>query len=282
MMVIPAKGSPHVKQHSPYPTANSAFDAEGQDAQGREGHGSERRMTGRALSRFLPAVAILGCLALGYAFGLQDYLSLNALADHRDQLQGFVAANFLLAAAAYLGVYALAVAVAFPAASVLTVFGGFLFGWLAGGALTAVAATTGATLLFLAARSTLGPTLRDRAGGSLARFADGFRKDAFSYLLILRLAPIFPFFLVNIAPAFFGVSTRTFVMATLIGILPGTFAYSYLGSGLDSVLVAASEAGTTLSLGDLVTPQITLAFAALAAVAAIPLIVKRVTRQTKT
>lgn len=239
-------------------------------------------MTGRALSRFLPALAIVACLALGYAFGLQNYLSLNALADHRDQLQGFVEQNFILAAAIYLGVYALAVAVAFPAASVLTVFGGFLFGWLIGGALTAAAATTGATLLFLAARSTLGPALRDRAGGSLSRFADGFREDAFSYLLILRLAPIFPFFLVNIAPAFFGVGTRIFVMATLIGILPGTFAYSYLGSGLDSVLLAAREAGQTLSLGDLVTPQITLAFAALAVVAAIPLIVKRLTRHTKT
>ena len=91
---------------------------------------------------------------------------------------------------------------------------------------------------------------------------------------MLRLAPIFPFFVINIAPAFFNVRLRDYVAATFIGILPGTFAYAYLGEGVDSVLTAAREAGREVRLSDLVTTEITLAFVALALVAAIPTVVR--------
>jgi uncharacterized membrane protein YdjX (TVP38/TMEM64 family) len=101
--------------------------------------------------------------------------------------------------------------------------------------------------MFLAARSAFGDFLRDKVGGRVRRLADGFEKDAFSYLLVLRLAPIFPFFVMNIAPALFNVPLRTYVAATFLGILPGTFAYAYLGQGIDSVLVAARQAGTEVS-----------------------------------
>ena len=117
--------------------------------------------------------------------------------------------------------------------------------------------------------------LRQKAGGFLNRLADGFEKDALSYLFVLRLAPVFPFFVINIAPAFFGVPLRTYLIATFFGILPGTFAYSWLGQGVDSVLLAAADAGREVSVGDLVTPEITIAFVALALVAAIPPVLRR-------
>lgn len=228
-----------------------------------------------SLRRFAPLAVIVAGLAFAYAMGWQRYFSLTFLAESREMLLGFVEANYPLSVAGFALVYVLAVAFSVPAASILTIFGGFLFGWLVAGTVVAFAATAGATIVFLAARSAFGDFLRDKVGGVARRLADGFEKDAFSYLLVLRLAPVFPFFVVNIAPALFNVSLRTYVVATFLGILPGTFAYAYLGEGIDSVLVAAHEVGTEVSAGDLVTPQITFAFLALAAVAAIPPVLKR-------
>ena len=230
---------------------------------------------GAQLRRYAPLALVAGGLGVGYALGLHDYLSLDYLMTAREGLQGTVAAHPVLSAAAFLGIYALATAFAFPAASVLTVFAGFLFGWQLGGALTAVAATAGATALFLAAKTALGDTLKARAGPKVRKLAEGFQANAFSYLLALRLAPIFPFFVINVAPALFGVPLRSYVAATFLGILPGTFAYAYLGQGLDSVLAAAAASGESVSIGDLVTPQITIAFLALGTVALIPTLVRK-------
>lgn len=226
--------------------------------------------------RFLPIVVIIAGLGFGYAMGWHEFLSLEFLADSREMLKSTVADNYLLSLVGFLVLYALAVAFSFPAASVLTIFAGFLFGWLVGGTIVAFGATAGATAIFLAARSAFGDFLKDRVGGKVARLAEGFEKDAFSYLLVLRLAPVFPFFVINIAPALFNVPLRTYVIATFFGILPGTFAYAYLGEGVDSVLMAAREAGRDISIGDLVTTEITIAFAALATVAAIPTVVKNI------
>ncbi|WP_149739813.1 TVP38/TMEM64 family protein [Rhizobium sp. RU20A] len=228
------------------------------------------------LVRFAPVGIVVLGLALGYALGLQDYLSLGYLAEQRQSLRAMVDANRVWSAAVFVGVYILAVAFSFPAASVLTIFGGFLFGWLLGGALVAVAATVGASILFLATRSAFGSFLRQRVDGKVKSLAEGFRKNAFGYLFVIRLAPVFPFFVVNIAAALFDISLGRFVAATFFGILPGTFAYAYLGQGVDSVLVAARAAGREAHLSDLVTPQITLAFFALAIVALIPTIVRQV------
>ncbi|MFZ2103593.1 MAG: TVP38/TMEM64 family protein [Oricola sp.] len=228
-----------------------------------------------ALRRFAPLAVIVAGLVFAYAMGWQRFFSLTFLADSREMLQAFVADNYALSLAGFAAAYALAVAFSVPAASVLTIFSGFLFGWLVGGIVVAFAATAGATVVFLAARSAFGDFLRDKVGARVRRLAEGFEKDAFSYLLVLRLAPIFPFFVMNIAPALFHVSLRTYVTATFIGILPGTFAYAYLGQGIDSVLVAARAAGNEVTVADLVTRDITLAFLVLAAFAAIPPIVKR-------
>lgn len=229
--------------------------------------------------RFAPAVLVVAGLVTGYALGLQDYLSLDYLAGQREALRAYVEAHMLWSATLFLTVYILAVAFSFPAASILTVFGGFLFGWLAGGALVAAGATIGASLLFLATRSALGGFLRHRVRGVLKTLADGFRENAFGYLFAIRLAPVFPFFMVNIAAALFDISLGRFVAATFFGILPGTFAYAYLGQGVDSVLVAAKASGREAQLSDLVTREITLAFFLLAAFALLPTLVKLIRKQ---
>ncbi|MCO5160715.1 MAG: TVP38/TMEM64 family protein [Mesorhizobium sp.] len=225
--------------------------------------------------RFAPILLVLAGLALGYAMGWQRFLSLAFLAESREALKAYVAQNHLLSIVFFAAVYVLAVAFSFPAASILTIFGGFLFGWLVGGAVVVLAATTGATLLFVAARSAFGNVLRDKVGGWAAKLADGFEESAFGYLLALRLAPVFPFFVVNIAPALFNVGVRTYVAATFLGILPATFAFAYLGEGVDSVLLAALQAGREPSVHDLVTAKIVIAFALLALVALIPTVVRK-------
>lgn len=235
----------------------------------------------RSPMRLLPlAILVLG-LALGYAFGLQDYLSLGYLAEKRQMLRAEVDAHGLWSALLFTGIYILAVAFSFPAASILTIIGGFLFGWLAGGALVAVGATIGASLLFLATRSALGGFLRHRVDGVAKTVADGFRENAAGYLLVMRLAPVFPFFVVNIVAALFEISLGRFVAATFFGILPGTFAYAYLGQGVDSVLVAAHAAGREARLSDLVTGDITLAFLALALVALVPTVARHIGKRRK-
>lgn len=242
------------------------------------------------LRRFGPLAVLVVAMVLVWQTGLYRFLSLESLAENRQTLGAFVSANWLPAIALYMAVYAVSVALSLPGATLLTIAGGLLFGWVAGGAAAVIAATIGATAIFIAARTTFGDVLRRKAGGALARLADGFRDDAFSYLLFLRLVPAFPFWLVNLAPAFFGVPLRSFVAATAIGIIPGTFVFAYLGRGLDSVMAAQIEAretclaenagdmaacGFSFDPGSLVTPQLLAAFAALGVVALIPVAVRK-------
>lgn len=237
-------------------------------------HGSGQR-PGTAFRRFLPLVVLVGGLAAAYALGWLDYLSLDNLGRSRVFLKSMVTDHPFASAAAFMALYVTAVAFSVPAASALSVFAGFLFGWVQAGLMVAVSATLGATLLFLAARSAFGDILRRRVSGIGERLAKGFEDNAFAYLLALRLAPFLPFFVVNVAPALFDVRLRTYVTATFFGILPGTFAFCYLGQGVESVLVAAEAAGRTPSVADLVTPEITIAFVALALVALVPALLRR-------
>ena len=150
--------------------------------------------------------------------------------------------------------------------------GGFLFGTLFGTVFAVVGATIGAVGVFLVARTALGDLLRERLGhGTLERMADGFRENAFSYLLVLRLVPLFPFFMVNLAPAFLGVSLRTYALATLLGIVPGAFVFASVGAGLGDVF----EMGGIVSASGLLTPRIVTALVGLAALALVPIAYKR-------
>jgi uncharacterized membrane protein YdjX (TVP38/TMEM64 family) len=198
--------------------------------------------TGRsAIARWAPlAIVVLG-LALGYAFGLHDYFSLDTLRRYEGSLTDFVRRNAALAGVAFVALYAAAVALSFPGASFLTIAGGFLFGSIAGTALAWIGATIGATIIFLVARTSLGDFLAERAGPRLKRLRSGFQEDGFSYLLFLRLVPAFPFWVVNLAAALFGMRLLTYVCATAIGILPATFVFAYFGQGLRTALASGGS-----------------------------------------
>lgn len=233
--------------------------------------------TGRGVwRRVLPLAIIVAGLALAYLTGVDRYLTLAHFADSRHTLRSLVIAHPVLAPLAFVLLYTFVVAFSFPFAWVLTLVAGFLFGWLLGSSLSLVAATTGATILFLVARSAFGDLVVRRADGRIARLADGFRRDAFAYLLILRLAPIVPFVVVNVAPALFGVRAATFAAATALGRIPATLTYAWLGQGLDGVFDRAAKAGRAPAVSDLITVDITLAFAALALVAGSAIVVRRV------
>jgi len=181
----------------------------------------------------------LGLLVVaGIAFivaGGHKYLSFAALSENRDWLCSLVTSWGIVAALLYVAVYGLLVALSVPGAAVLTIAGGFLFGTWLGALCAVIGATLGATMIFLAARAGLGG-LAQRAGRFAGKLEAGFRADAFNYLLVLRLVPIFPFWLVNLVPALVGVRLTTYVLATFLGIIPGTFVYASIGNGLGDVV----------------------------------------------
>ena len=186
---------------------------------------------GNSVRRLVP----LGVLVIaGVAFG-SHYLTFGSLAENREWLSDLVARWGFVAALLYIAVYALLVALSVPVGAVLTIAGGYLLGTWLGGLAAVVGATLGATGIFLAARAGFGG-LAQRAGPFVGKLEAGFRADAFNYLLVLRLVPIFPFWLVNLVPALVGVKLRSYVLATLLGIIPGTFVYASLGSGLGEIV----------------------------------------------
>ena len=219
--------------------------------------------------RFWLALAAVALLAALRFTGLGELLSLDTLARHREALLGFVAGNLLLAALAYVAVYALAVALSVPGAVILTLAGGFLFGAAWGTALTVFGATLGATGVFLFAKTIFGEQALDRLGPRAQGLAEAIRRNAASYLLVLRLVPLFPFFLVNLVPAFVGVRLPVYVLTTFVGIIPGTAVFSLTGAGLGNIL----DAGGTLDLRSVLSPEILAGLIGLAvlSLAAIPL-----------
>lgn len=248
----------------------------------------------RPLNRRLLALAILIALAVVayFIFG-RGMISLQALVSHRASIDAFVNGHRALAVLAYMALYVAAVALSLPGATFLTVAGGFLFGLAIGAAAAVVGATLGATVIFLVARSALGEPLLKWAGPRASHLAQGFRQDAFSYLLFLRLVPAFPFFLVNLVPAFAGVRLATFVGATALGIIPGALVYAFAGTGLDSIIAAqknaydacmvAGHAGCHLSFNaaGILTPELIGALIALGLLALVPAVVKRLRARSR-
>jgi uncharacterized membrane protein YdjX (TVP38/TMEM64 family) len=221
--------------------------------------------------RALPFVLLVFGLALFFAAGLDRYLSFEALRANRVILTDWVSANHLLAPLAFVGAYAAAVAFSLPVGAILTLTGGFLFGLWWGTGLVVIGATCGAILVFLAARSAFRETFRARLGPSLQKMEAGFREDAFFYLLTLRLLPVLPFFLVNLAPAFLGVRLAPYAAATFIGIIPGSFVYASVGAGLGAVF----DRGETPDLGLIFRWEIILPIAGLALLSLLPVLARR-------
>lgn len=211
--------------------------------------------------RLWPIALLLGGLGLAYALGLHRLLSFDSLAEHRAALVGWVAARPLPAALGFVLAYVAVVAFSLPGGAVMSLAGGFLFGALIGTALIVPAATAGACLLFLGARHALGRTLAARGGATLERISAALRRDGFWYLLSLRLLPVVPFWLANLAPALAGMPLGSFALATAIGIIPGSVVFAGIGAGLGEVF----DRGGRPDLGLILTPPILLPLVGLAA-----------------
>jgi len=222
------------------------------------------------LRRAIPVAILLALVIAAFASGLQQYLSLDVLRDNRAALLDLVARHGPLAAATFVLAYAGVVALSLPGATIMTLAGGFLFGLAVGATLTVIGATVGATALFLIARSAIGDVLRQRAGPFVARMADGFSKNAFNYLLFLRLVPAFPFWAVNLAPALLGMRLPPFVLATAIGIVPGTVVFSAFGASLGTVF----DAGGDVRLQDVLSPTLIAALIGLGLLALLPVFLR--------
>ncbi len=234
---------------------------------------ADSQPAGRRLSpwRLLPVAAIVAGLVAFIALGLDEYLSFAALSEHRQALLSWYEDNTLQLVGGFLARYVLVVAFSVPGAVWMTIGGGFVFGLVAGTALVVVAATVGAVVVFLVARYAFADYLRSKAGAAMGRMEAGFRENALCYLLVLRLVPLFPFWLVNLVPAFVGVPLRTFVAGTFFGIIPGSFVFVSVGNGLGAVF----DAGGTPDLGTIFEPQILAPIIGLAVLALIPVAYKR-------
>lgn len=222
------------------------------------------------LSRYVP-ILLIACGAIAALVLARDYLSFDVLLANYEQLTAWRDQHLVLTILVFVLTYTLCVAFSVPGAIWLTLIGGFLFGTLLGTAVVVFAATAGAMLIFLAARTALGDVLREKAGSWVARMEEGFRKGEVSYLLIMRLVPAVPFFIANLAPAFLGARTWTFFWTTLVGIIPGTLVFISLGAGLGEQL----SRGEAPDLGVIFEWHILGPLLGLAALAALPLVLKR-------
>ena len=230
------------------------------------------------IRRWLPLAAIVALIVAAFASGAHEYVTLTALRENREWLEAQVAASLGLAAATVIVLDAAATAASRPTGTVLTLTGGFLFGPWIGALLTVTGATIGAVGIFLAASTALGGALKarlEKSGGALAAMEKGFREDALFYLLFLRLTPIFPFFVVNLAPAFLGVRLPLYAWTTFVGIFPGTLVYTFIGAGLGKALAGTAEP----SLENLVSTEILLGLGGLGAMSLLAVVVRRVMRR---
>ena len=219
-------------------------------------------------------ILLLFAAAIGafFFFDLGRYLSLEALKSNRDALLTFTDQHFASAVALFIAIYCLVVAVSLPGAAILTLAGGFLFGSVLGTVFVNLGATTGATLAFLAARYLLRDWVEQKFGDRLGPIQEGFARNAFSYLMTLRLIPLFPFFLVNLVSGLTRVSLATYVVATAIGIIPGSFVFAYAGRQL----------GMINSLKEIASPNVLLAFTLLGLLALVPIVYRKFTEKEPT
>lgn len=234
---------------------------------------SDTRAKG-GLIRNLPFIIIMIVAAIGL-LTLRDHLSFQALADNRDALIAFRDANYLQMVLAFMAVYVVIVAFSLPGATVATLTGGFLFATFPGALFNVVAATIGATAIFLAARMGFGGTLGrllNEAEGTVKQIKDGIDENQWSMLFLMRLVPIVPFFAANLVPAFLDVPLRRYVISTFLGIIPGAVVYTSVGAGLGEIF----ERGETPNLGIIFEPHVLYPILGLCALAALPVLLKAV------
>lgn len=228
--------------------------------------------TAMSLRRLLPFAAI-AVVAVAGTLLFADFLTFEALAANRDILVAWRDANYALFVLAFMAAYVVIVAFSLPGATLATLTGGFLFGVFPGALFNILAATIGAAAIFSAARYGFGEAMArrlDASEGRVAAFRDGLRSNEVSFLLIMRLVPVLPFFVANLLPAMVGVRLWRFVWTTFLGIVPGGIVYTWVGAGLGEVFAR----GETPDLGLLTEPHVLGPLLGLAALAALPMVLR--------
>ena len=216
-------------------------------------------------------IIIVVSMLIAYFLGITNYLTFETIKENRQLILSYAAQYPLLMPLLFILIYVVVIALSLPGGAFLSILGGFIFGVPLSTVYVVVGATIGATIIFLAARTAIGDLLKRKASPFLAKMEAGFKKNTTSYLLFLRLLPLFPFWLVNIAAAFFNVKTRTYLWTTVLGIIPGAYVFTQAGRGLGAIF----DSGKKFSVESIFNTEVKIALVVLALFALIPIFVKR-------
>lgn len=211
-------------------------------------------------------VIVVTAIGLYYYLDLGRFLTLEGLKANRDGLLAYYANHRIAFITGYILVYTAQTALSLPGATILTLAGGAVFGAIMGTLWVNIGATTGAVCAFLLARTLLRDWVVKKFGRQMEALDRGLTGSGMSYLLFLRLVPLFPFFLVNLACGVTGLPMRTYVLGTMVGILPGSFVYANAGASLASIN----------TLGDVASPRVLISFALLGIFALAPAFYRRI------
>jgi len=221
------------------------------------------------MQRVLPLAIVFIALGAFFALGGPEYVNLDYLKDKRGDLTEYVQNNFLIAFVGFIAAYITLVSISVPGSGLLSIFGGFLFGTFTGAFGIVIGATIGACIIFLIVRNAIGENLAEKMGPYMKKFEDGLTKNELSYLFILRLVPIFPFFVVNVVPALFKVKFRNYAMTTFLGIIPASLVFASIGDGASAIF----EQGGELNLSGVMTePRVLFPVIGLVVLAMIPIV----------
>jgi uncharacterized membrane protein YdjX (TVP38/TMEM64 family) len=231
----------------------------------------------KILKRFIPLFILVIFMCLIYFSGIYHYISFDTLKTYHKTLKEFVEHHFVLVSFLYILTYICATAISFPGAIILTFFGGYLFPEPLSAIYVVFSATCGASIVFFVSKTAIGNSLRDKAIPFLRKMEKGFKENGISYLLFLRFVPIFPFWILNIASAFFDISLKTFIWTTALGITPGAIVFTLSGAGLSKVF----EDGSSFSIQTVLNTQIKIALCLLGLLALTPVLVKKIIKQKK-
>ena len=194
--------------------------------------------------KILIFLILIGAIAIFYSFDLQRFLTLESLKENRQTLMLTYQTHRTPFIIGFILIYTAQTALSLPGAAILTLAGGAIFGAVMGTIWVNIGATTGALLAFLLARTLLRDWVLKRFGQRMLSLDNGLNENGLSYLLFLRLVPLFPFFLVNLACGVTGLSIKTYLIGTMIGILPGSFVYANAGASLASIESISQVAST--------------------------------------
>jgi uncharacterized membrane protein YdjX (TVP38/TMEM64 family) len=225
----------------------------------------------------LPILILMLILFVVLAFKLHGYFTFETLRENHDFLVRWTQDHPILAGIAFITAYILVVAVSLPVAVYFNIMAGFLFGMFFGTVYAVIGATIGSILIFLAVNTAFGEWLEKRAKGWVKQLERGFQKNAFNYLLVIRLIPVIPFWAVNIGAALLNIKLKPFAIATFFGIIPETVLYVWMGSGLEEIF----NAGQTPSLDMLWVPSTVIPLLALALLPLIPLVYQKIKKSHK-